>query len=551
MHTDLLNMTVAFFEGLALIISPCILPILPIILAGSLAGGKKRPLGIIMGFILMFSIVTLFSRALIQFLQVSDESIRNASYIILFMLGIVMFSTYLSQKFNTLTQGLLNIGSSLQTANNPESGFWGGILFGGLVGIIWTPCAGPIFAAVIVEVVLQKTTTASLLVVLAFAIGAALPMLIIALIGRKVMSAFHFFRKRSSLIRKILGFIIIVTVIYLAFFSATASSLSEERTSVDNIPMLLTHGLEKPYQAPDIEGIETWLNSNPLPLKDLKGKVILIDFWTYSCINCIRTLPYLKDWYAKYHDQGFVIIGVHSPEFQFEHDINNVKAAVRRNGILYPVALDNRFVTWQNFHNQYWPAHYLINKKGEVVYVHFGEGKYDVTENNIRYLLGLQNPMTESKAQEAAYMSVQTPETYLGYDRSQAFSSPESIVKDQVSQYSYPDKLTLNQWALKGKWIIYRDKIVAASKDASLSLSFFAKEVYAVSGSPLHPMSVKLILNGKQVITEKGSDVDASQVQVSAQKLYALIHLKKSSEGTLELIAANPGLEIYTFTFGS
>jgi hypothetical protein len=260
-------------------------------------------------------------------------------------------------------------------------------------------------------------------------------------------------------------------------------------------------------------------------------------------------LSYLKDWYAKYHDQGFVIIGVHSPEFQFEHDINNVKNAVVKDGILYPVALDNHFVTWQNFQNDYWPAHYLVNKNGEVVYVHFGEGEYDVTENNIRYLLKLQGLVAEKKA-EGTYTFPQTPETYFGYDRTEGFSSPEAVVKNQARNYSYPSHLSANQWALNGKWMIYPDKIVAASVGASLKMHFIARNIYAVMGARLHPVSVKLTLNRLALTVEKGSDVEDSHVQVSPQQLYSLVQLKESGEGTIELTAASAGLEIYTFTFG-
>lgn len=549
MYTDVVNIVVAFFEGLALILSPCILPILPIVLAGSLAGQKRRPLGIIVGFIFMFTVVTLFSRTLIQLSHVNEDTIRNVSYVILFLLGIVMLSTYLTEKFNLMTQRLSNVGSSLATATNPQSGFWGGVLFGGLIGIIWTPCAGPILAAVIVQVVLQKTTTTSILVVIAFAIGAGLPMLIIALVGRRIMDAFGFVRTRTALFRKLLGLIIILTVIYLAFFSSMPLFSQMNQPTVTTTSSSLINGLETPYQAPEIAGIDAWINSPPLTWSDLKGKVVLVDFWTYSCINCIRTLPYLKDWYAKYRDKGFVIIGVHSPEFQFEHDLNNVKNAVVNDGILYPVALDNNFVTWQNFKNEFWPAHYLINKEGKVVYVHFGEGEYDVTENNIRYLLGLGSAKQEQK-EEQAYIPKETPETYFGFDRMERFSSPESIVKNQASQYSYPAHLSANKWALQGKWIIHADKIVAASAGASIKLHFIAKHVYAVMGAPTHPVMVTVKLNGQAITSDSGSDILSGQTKVVSQQLYTLVQMAKGDEGTLELIATNPGLEMYTFTFG-
>jgi len=548
-HLDIINIGLAFVEGFALIISPCILPILPIILSGSLTGKKSRPIGIVVGFIIVFSIVTLFSRVLIQLAHVSEDTIRTISFGILLILGIMMISTYLTEKFNVLTQRLTNVGHSLQSANNPQSGFLGGLLFGGLVGVIWTPCAGPILAAVIVQVVVQQTTFSSTLVVISFAIGAGLPMLLIALVGRRIMTTFTFFREKTVLFRQLLGFIIILTVLYLIFFPGTGSSFSPSSSKVISQPTALIQGLEHPYQAPELAGIDTWINSTPLNWHDLKGKVVLIDFWTYSCINCIRTLPYLKDWYAKYHDRGLEIIGVHSPEFQFEHDVNNVKRAVAAFGIHYPVALDNRFLTWQNFKNEYWPAHYLVNQSGHVVYMHFGEGEYDVTENNIRYLLGVRSRGSVPSAEEN-YSTAQTPETYLGYYRLTRFLSPEPIIKNQPAYYTYPKTLSENQWALNGKWIISADKIVSAAPNASIRIRFMAGKVYAVMGTS-HSDTVSILLDGKPIAVNHGSDVIDSQVVVKHNQLYSLVDLKKGHSGMLEITAASQGLEVYTFTFGN
>ena len=551
MYSDFLNIFIAFLEGFALIISPCILPILPIILSGSLTGKKTRPLGITVGFIFTFACVTLFSRSLIQSLHISESAIRNTSLAILFFLGIVMVSTYLTDKFNLLTQRLTHVGNNLAIANNPQSGFWGGVVFGGLVGIIWTPCAGPILAAVIVQVVLQQTTWSSLLVVIAFAVGAGLPMLFIAMLGRRILGAFGFFRGHTVLFRKLLGVIVLLTVAYLAFFSTLSPVFSARQSSgTGSTVQSLINGLDTPYKAPELAGIDTWINSPPLQLSALKGKVVLIDFWTYSCINCLRTIPYLEDWYSKYHHQGLVIIGVHSPEFQFEHDYNNVKAAVTKLGITYPVALDNRFVTWRNFHNAYWPAHYLIDKNGDVVYQHFGEGGYDVTENNIRYLLGL-NEATEVSRVEGGFFSFQTPETYLGYARAERFSSRESLVKDAVHAYSYPISLLTDHWALKGNWFVYPDKIVASSDGVAIKLHFAGKQVYAVMGSPMQAVDVQVLLNGKPIAADSGDDVSRSNVTVSQQRLYSLVNLQHGDGGELELVMSHPGVEVYTFTFGN
>lgn len=542
MYTDLVKIGLAFIEGFALIISPCILPILPIILSGSLTGNKSRPLGIVIGFILSFTVITLFSRALIQAAHIDPETLRVVSLVLLFLLGLMMLSTHLSEKFNLFTQRLTNVGSSNTVINNPEGGLWSGLLFGCLIGIIWTPCAGPILAAVIVQIVTEHTTFNSSLTVVAFALGAGVPMLLIALVGRKVLDKFGVFKKHADLFRKVLGLIIILTVVYLYYFGVEAFSFSSspELTPTELTSDSLIDGLKQPYPAPNISGIDAWINSPPLKLSELKGKVVLIDFWTYSCINCIRTLPYIKDWYKKYHDKGLVIIGVHSPEFQFEHDINNVKTGVTKFGILYPVAIDNKFVTWRNFNNEFWPAHYLIDKNGNVVYEHFGEGSYAITENNIRYLLGLTGKVAEKQSNDQ-YSSAQTPETYLGYYRATNFSSPESVTKNAVATYSYPSGFALNNWALSGKWKIMADKIVAADKDAAIRLHFQAGKVYAVMGVTEQPVNIKVLFNDKPV---------NSVTQIKDHILYTLLEFPKETEGTITIIADAPGLELYTFTFG-
>lgn len=326
-------------------------------------------------------------------------------------------------------------------------------------------------------------------------------------------------------------------------------------------PIKLIDGLMMPYDAPPIEGIQAWINSKPLQLNELKGKVVLIDFWAYSCINCVRTLPYLIDWYNKYQAQGLVVIGVHSPEFDFERDYNNVKKAVAEYGINYPVALDNNFTTWQNYHNNYWPAHYLIDKNGKVVYEHFGEGDYDITENNIRYLLGITAEMKTQEKQEAEYISEQTPETYLGYERENEYHSKESIVKDHPNLYSYPEKaklpskmpsvLSQNAWALQGEWDIGAQKITATKANASILLHFYAGKVFAVMGSQDNqPIQVRVLLNGVPVTAMSGKDVKDGMLVVNKHDLYSLLDLKRNTSGIIELIALEPGLEIYTFTFG-
>lgn len=282
-------------------------------------------------------------------------------------------------------------------------------------------------------------------------------------------------------------------------------------------------------------------------MKELRGKVVLVDFWTYSCINCVRTLPYITSWDQKYRKDGLVIIGVHSPEFEFEKRIDNVRAALVKYGIHYPVALDNDLATWGNFDNEYWPAHYLIDRDGRVVYTHFGEGDYDVTENNIRYLLGLGR--ANISYAEAHPAPDETPETYLGYQRAAGFSG--RAVRDAVSDYRYPESLPVDSWALSGKWKIESEKIVSRAKGASILLHFKASRVFLVlgteSGKPIH---AQIRLNGKPAGSDAGKDAPSGHVDISRNTLYELIDQKKPGEGMIEIRSETPGLEAYAFTFG-
>ncbi|NBX02653.1 MAG: thioredoxin family protein [Alphaproteobacteria bacterium] len=299
----------------------------------------------------------------------------------------------------------------------------------------------------------------------------------------------------------------------------------------------LQDGLPAPYAAPEIAGVDGWINSEPQTIAALRGKVVLVDFWTYSCINCIRTLKHINAWNEKYREQGLVILGVHSPEFEFEKERANVQKAVTKWGIQYPVALDNHMATWTNFSNRYWPAHYLINKEGQVVYTHFGEGKYDVTENNIRYLLGLSDAASAIE-KEKGVVSGQTPETYLGYARAKNFTGE---IQEGVAEYALPEKLSSNHWALSGTWKIEAERITSQSANASLQLRFTAKKVFLVLGTATgKPISVTLKLNGQP----------AGKVMVDSHNLYPLIEQEKAQSGLLEIISSGDSLELYAFTFG-
>ncbi len=547
---QLLESGLSFLEGLALIASPCILPVLPLVLGASVEGGRRRPFGIIIGFVLAFTAFALLSRKLVMLLGINLDAIKYGSLVCLALFGLVLLSEKLSSRFSALTQRLAGAGSALSA--EAKDGFCSGLLIGALIGLVWTPCAGPILAAVLVQVIRQESDLKAFFLVASFALGAGVPMLAIALTGRKIMSGLTFFTTHAEAVRKGFGIIILMAVAFIAsgidpqalFNGRDASGQASAQESG------LHDALPNPYPAPEFTGIEAWLNSQPLTMQGLKGKVVLVDFWTYSCINCVRTLPYVTKWDRTYRDKGLVIVGIHAPEFEFEKNKANVEAAIAAHGIEYPVALDNRLDTWTAFKNRYWPAHYLIDRQGRVVYAHFGEGNYAETENNIRYLLGLSVQVAEAP-EAAATSRDQSPETYLGYARAENFASPEPVIRDAAQTYSAPKFIPADHWALQGSWKIGAEHITALKAGDSILYNFTAGKVFLVLGTQDGaPVKATISLNGEPVGQMAGKDAPEGTVTIGNHTLYELVRQPSVKNGLLEITALSPGLEAYAFTFG-
>jgi cytochrome c biogenesis protein CcdA/thiol-disulfide isomerase/thioredoxin len=532
--------------GFITAISPCVLPVLPIVFAGGATGGRRKPFAIVGGLIASFSAFTLFGVWLLRQLGLPQDILRDVAIGLLFLVA----ATLLYPRLEELVQRPL-----LGLTRRPGGELGGGFLLGASLGLVFVPCAGPVLAAITVVGATQNVGARSIVLTLAYAIGAAVPMLLVAFFGRAGMKAL---RPHAHSIRQVLGVVVGLTALAIAFnvdrrfqtaipgytealqkkVEQNGRAQSELRKLRGNTrEQASSSSLEDFGPAPEVKGLSRWINSEPLTLKKLRGKVVLVDFWTYSCINCLRTLPHVKAWYRAYRARGLVVLGVHTPEFAFEHVPSNVEGAVHRLGIEYPVALDNDYGTWNAFQNQYWPAKYLIDRRGHLRYYHFGEGEYDTTEARIRSLLGESAGTLPVAAElsDPTPKTVLTPETYLGYQRLARFAQTK-ITRDQFAEYSFPERpLQQSELAYSGTWKVTAEEIVAGL-GARLRLSFIARNVHLVLGGR---GSVLVYLDGTLKRT----------VRVDGSRLYTLLRMPSLTTGLLEL-RFTPGVRGYAFTFG-
>ena len=532
--------------GFITAISPCVLPVLPIIFAGGATGGRRKPFAIVAGLVLSFSAFTLFGVWLLKKLGLPEDLLRDIAVALLFLVA----ATLLFPKVEELVQRPF-----LRLTRRPGGDLGGGFLLGASLGLVFVPCAGPVLAAITVVGATQDVGARAVVLTLSYAIGAAIPMLLIAFGGRKAMNAV---RPHAHRIRQGLGVVVALTALAIAlnvdrhFQTAIPGytevlqdkveqsgraqrELGKLRRQTRQVPA--SSSLHDFGRAPEVTGLSNWINSEPLTLRKLRGKVVLVDFWTYSCINCLRTLPHVKAWYSTYRNRGLVVLGVHTPEFAFEHVPDNVRGAVRRLGIRYPVALDNDYATWNAFRNQYWPAKYLIDRRGHLRYFHFGEGEYDTTEARIRTLLGESAGMlpVANELSDNTPKAPLTPETYLGYQRLARFAQT-TIQPNQFADYGFPEReLKQSELAYDGRWRVNPEEIVAGL-GARLRLAFTARKVFLVLGGQ---GKVQVYLDGKR----------QKVVHVDGSRLYTLLSLQELQEGLLEL-RFDPGVRGYAFTFG-
>jgi cytochrome c biogenesis protein CcdA/thiol-disulfide isomerase/thioredoxin len=554
----LILVPIAFAAGVITAFTPCILPVLPIVLAGG-AGGetKRRPYAIAAGLVTTFTAFLLAGAWLWGLIGISAKHQIQIGAALLLVLALTLIVPKV---------GVLVERPFLVVTRRRAGDLGGGFLLGASLGLVFIPCGGPVLATLTANVATDRVGGWIVAIAIAYAVGAALPLLAIARGSRGLAARF---RQHAQAVRVAGG--VLMAAAAVVIYEGWAENLqtkvpgyaqrvqdaiegtSAAKSRLDRLggaakPAFVPRGQQLASQlgnvplkdhgaAPNVRDVSAWINSRPLSLPGLRGKVVLVDFWTYSCINCLRTLPYLKAWDERYRSKGLVILGMHTPEFAFEHDLGNVRAAVKRLGVLYPVALDNDYGTWNAYSNNYWPADYLVDQAGRVRDVHFGEGDYAKTERNIRLLLAAGKAGRLPRAGNDADRTpreLRTPESYLGYLRIGNYTG-SPLKTDRMATYRFLPSLTQDSYAYAGRWKVERERIVAGD-NARLRIHFGARTVH-------------LVLTGRGLVTVKLNGKMQRTVRVDGDRLYTLVTQQDASDGLLEL-RFTPGLAAYAFTFG-
>ncbi|HUO72063.1 MAG TPA: cytochrome c biogenesis protein CcdA [Solirubrobacteraceae bacterium] len=583
-----LLMVFAFIAGAGTAITPCVLPVLPALLSAGAVGGRRRPLGIVIGLAGTFTIAIVALAQLVKGVGLASGAARTLAIVVLIGFGIVMLIPDVAARVQAPLSRLARFGPRRR-----GDGFWSGVAVGGALGFVCAPCAGPILAAVTSVSASGGASARVVAVAIAYSLGLSAVLLLYALGGRAVVDRV----KRSArghVVERSLGVVLIATGVVMAtnldvrFEEALAKDRSlpaflvdptrslENSSTVQNRladlrpaspfavrqqQLAAAHTAGTPSSlprlgaAPDFTNTERWFNTpgaRPLTLAGLHGHVVLVDFWTYTCINCIRTLPFLKGLYATYHPYGLEIVGVETPEFTFEQDAGNVEQAIRSDGLRYPVVQDNAYGTWNAYGNEYWPAEYLIDAQGQVRHSQFGEGDYTQSEDAVRALLReagathLPPPMTATAIMPSAKLA--TPETYLNTQRAQGFLPP---LQPGTHLYAGAGGLTLNEFALKGSWSVNSESATPVGATGTIAARVQAANVYLVLTSAGNvPRSVRVLLDGRPITArDAGSDVHNSDATVQGQRLYSLVALPAAQQHNLT-VEVPPGVRAYDFTFG-
>jgi cytochrome c biogenesis protein CcdA/thiol-disulfide isomerase/thioredoxin len=577
----MLIILLAYLGGVLTIVSPCILPVLPFVFARAGRSFARSTLAMLAGMALTFAVVATLAAVGGGWAVRANAIGRWAALILLALFGIALVFPSISDR---LTRPLVALGSRLSERQPGErESIWSSAVLGVATGLLWAPCAGPILGIIFTAAALNGASAGTTLLLLAYALGAATSLALALLVGGAVFARMKKSLGASERVRQALGVLVLVGVaaIALGLDTRVLSKLSSAQTASLESGLARKLGASQdmgeskartnamgelvlPVEGalPPLDGLGPWFNSHPLTRDQLKGKVVVIDFWTYSCINCLRSIPYVKAWDERYRDDGLVVIGVHAPEFAFEREPDNVARAVKELGIRYPVALDNGYDLWRALKNNYWPAHYFVDAKGRIRYHHFGEGDYAQSERVIRQLLAEAGHAPKDAAmggaagqgaQAAAALSeIRSPETYIGYARADRFVSPGGLAHDQPKSYA-PAPLALNDWALDGRWLDGRQSARALESGAKLAFRFHARDLHLVLGSASgKPVRFRVTLDGKAPGADAGVDVrsDGSGV-VREQRLYQLVRQKgdvKDRTFTIEFL--DPGVEAFSFTFG-
>jgi cytochrome c biogenesis protein CcdA/thiol-disulfide isomerase/thioredoxin len=608
----MIHFVLAFLGGVLTILSPCILPVLPFVFTRAGEPFKRSGLPLLIGMAVTFAAVATLATVGGAWIVRANQWGRWAALACLLVLGLALLLPGIADR---LSRPVVALGNKLSNSALRREGSPGAsLLLGVATGLLWAPCAGPILGLILTDAALRGASAETSLELLTFAAGSAVALGAALLLGNRAFAALKRSLGAEEWVRRVLGAAVVLGAVAIALgldtrFLArvsTASTTKLEETLFGAFlperapppggdgalllqgPAMARSGAMMAGQSamtagammssvhaaadalglalapmPPLDGATRWLNSAPLSREALRGKVVLIDFWTYSCINCIRTLPYVEAWYEKYRGQGLVVIGVHSPEFAFEKDVDNVRRAIRDFGVTYPVAVDNDFALWRAFANEYWPAHYFVDAQGNLRGMHFGEGEYDASERLIRQLLAeagrtvtadLAAPNGRGAALASDDLLVLSPETYIGHERAERFASPGGQVPDLAHDYTAPPRSALNEWALSGRWTIGGEQATLNAAAGTIVFHFQARDLNLVlgRGADGERIRFRVRVDGAPPGEDRGTDIGADGAGVvDRQRLYQLVRQRGAvRDRTVEIEFLDPGVMAYAFTFG-